>query len=941
MEEAKNKSTENDKSNQIPEIINKPEYKWFFDSFEKKKRNEIFEIIYDYLFKKEETREIEDYPKSLKDYIKTKDSKYYNKTNKEIYSSFKEKEVELNKRLEKFKIRLTIKDKYYLYIEDIEKNNLAKITCLRNVRFGNEYEWICSPHYLLYFQYGILNYKKPSRVLIIDIKNEGKEEEEKVDTVDTVTKANQILENENFIYIKDTGIQNIDYKKILEDGKKEFNFERENILEYLDYCNNDPKQIIDSNIIFDNNYEKVIDFSFEPKFDNLIYSFHNGYYFFEVNLIACLNSYIRGQYKFLYLNFNKINKIYNNKYKFKQYLTFWLAKLFPNQEEIDNKPKFYEFIQNLIDLIIKNKNNYLDKLLSKINEAIIIEDKIVYDNSYIFRKKILIILNNIDSYNFQLITKKIFRNINILFIFDIQANFDIFQSFYYEQTKLKKFFLENEDEIIYKDPPKDNIEKNYFSLFQSKHEYENSRKELIIKILNSFGNDNEILLNLVFICNISEFINRFNNKINSIIELKINLGMESDINILKPFCPLINLHVSSNENTNFNIDDIKFKESFIYDQLNTQYLSSMVHYLNYNSTELYLDDIKGPLLEKDIILSILTGKIKQDKYKIDYKFTEIKVQSLYCFNQNKLKNYEDNKDRNVIITQESKTSEFYDFAFKINNYMKFGQISSLKDEKDLEKLSRDAIILDFINFNRNKDKLNLGDVNSYSFALITFINTFNNYKDLDQEKKEKHTFFLMKEHCKKNHLEFYIYNYYENKIYIYNENSGQIEKFDNFFNVVNEIKFFDKNLQLYKFIESSNRKISFKLVQKDLLDPLKQYYYTIEKKLIRFIYLAKYEFNPSMLNMFSGINNIGFAFWNYSEKKQREYLQINLNNNIKYFKDNIMLKNKPAIFENTKNSDFHALLFLLQEEKIEKEVKIKEKDENIFLSKKRKIANKK
>ena len=295
----------------------------------------------------------------------------------------------------------------------------------------------------------------------------------------------------------------------------------------------------------------------------------------------------------------------------------------------------------------------------------------------------------------------------------------------------------------------------------------------------------------------------------------------------------------------------------------------------------------------------------------------------------------------MIITQESKTSEFYDFAFKINNYMKFGQISSLKDEKDLEKLSRDAIILDFINFNRNKDKLNLGDVNSYSFALITSINTFNNYKDLDQEKKEKHTFFLMKEHCKKNHLEFYIYNYYENKIYIYNENSGQIEKFDNFFNVVNEIKFFDKNLQLYKFIESSNRKISFKLVQKDLLDPLKQYYYTIEKKLIRFIYLAKYEFNPSMLNMFSGINNIGFAFWNYSEKKQREYLQINLNNNIKYFKDNIMLENKPAIFENTKNSDFHALLFLLQEEKIEKEVKIKEKDENIFLSKKRKIANKK
>jgi len=45
------------------------------------------------------------------------------------------------------------------------------------------------------------------------------------------------------------------------------------------------------------------------------------------------------------------------------------------------------------------------------------------------------------------------------------------------------------------------------------------------------------------------------------------------------------------------------------------------------------------------------------------------------------------------------------------------------------------------------------------------------------------------------------------------------------------------------------------------------------KKKIRFINLAKYEFNNSMLDMFTEISNIGLAFWNYSDDKQIEYLQ--------------------------------------------------------------------
>ena len=927
---------------------NNLDYKLFFNHHDQKDRKEIFDIIYNSLFKENEKIDIEDSPERIEDDSITKDDKYINKTNEEIITLFNKKEKEINKDLEKYEIKLGTFRYYYLYLENFQKNYCIPITCLRNVKFEDEYEWICNPSYLLYFQYIILNYEKPSSIQSIDEKGENKE---KVITIDSISKANILLNDENFIYIKDTGVQNIDYNKIFEDGSKEFDLSKENIMEYLDYNENDPKQIIDADKIYNNNYINIIEYAFDSHFSNLIYSFQNGYYFFEYNLIKCLKFFQKRKKKFLYLNIKKIKKILNIKYSFKKYLIFWLSKLFvedkqkqisnsevnKNDEIMNEKKKFIYFIKKLIDSIVKNKSKYLEIILDVINNKLSKTDNINGQNrNDIICNKLLVILNNIDYSDIEWIEKKKYVNLNILFIFNIQYNFDIFQSYYYEESILKKYFLENNDEIIYKDPTKENINNYFYNIFESKDKYEMSKKDLITTIIQEFKDNNDKLLNIAFILNIYQIIKKITDEKKSVARLKTNLGIASDIIILKPFLPLINFIVSVNEdNIIFNIDNIKFKEMYFYEFLKEIYKSTMIKYLNTNSNQFYLDDIKGPLLEKDIILNILTGQIDNSKYGKYSYFKEIKVQSIYCLNYDEKKNYEDNQNNNIVITQENKTAEFYDVAFKINknneNYMKFCQISILKDDNDLKKLNKKSIILDIINFDLKKGNLNIGNIDGYSFVIITSMNVFNEYKKLDEEKRQNHTFFKMKEHCEKNNFEFYIYDYFENNMYIYDINKNNIEISDDFFEEIKKLDLFDKNLGLYNFIGASEKKLSLKYTRNDLFYPIENYYQAEIENKIHIINLAKFKFERSMLEMSTNIKDIGLAFWNYNNK-HFDNLMINLNEKKEYFKGNKIIENKSEIFENPNNKKLHALLFSLE---TEENNKIDEK-KKIFLQRKRK-----
>jgi len=89
-----------------------------------------------------------------------------------------------------------------------------------------------------------------------------------------------------------------------------------------------------------------------------------------------------------------------------------------------------------------------------------------------------------------------------------------------------------------------------------------------------------------------------------------------------------------------------------------------------------------------------------------------------------------------------------------------------------------------------------------------------------------------------------------------------------------------------------------------------------------------------MLEMSTGIKNIGLAFWNYKnipKDKKFDNLLIKLNGNIEYFQENKIIENKPSIFSKSNPKGIHSLLFLLSEE----ENKIDDKKKN-FLQRKRK-----
>lgn len=161
----------------------------------------------------------------------------------------------------------------------------------------------------------------------------------------------------------------------------------------------------------------------------------------------------------------------------------------------------------------------------------------------------------------------------------------------------------------------------------------------------------------------------------------------------------IKLDITEDINNCLTILNIEFKSKEIKNKFIQNYKNILIQYLNNANNKIndkilenLFSDVNGSFFEKQIILDILLNKIKNQNNK-NLKFIELKVHSIYCINSN-IKNIKKFKDKNIILTQESKTGEIYDFGIIIGNTVKLYQASINKPEKNLIRLNRNLIEID-------------------------------------------------------------------------------------------------------------------------------------------------------------------------------------------------------------------------------------------------------
>ena len=178
--------------------------------------------------------------------------------------------------------------------------------------------------------------------------------------------------------------------------------------------------------------------------------------------------------------------------------------------------------------------------------------------------------------------------------------------------------------------------------------------------------------------NINFFLNNLDKNINlfkDIIQLLyykdyIDKCDEKNYKFLKKFIKYIKLDIEKDNNDCLMIKNIEFKSNKIEKEFREYYKSMLMKYLNTknnsnenidkNLDDLFLD-VNWIFFEKQIILDILLDKIKnENKHKL--KFEGLKVQFIYCMwlddDNVDISKY---KNKNILITQISKTGEIYDF----------------------------------------------------------------------------------------------------------------------------------------------------------------------------------------------------------------------------------------------------------------------------------------
>ena len=446
-------------------------------------------------------------------------------------------------------------------------------------------------------------------------------------------------------------------------------------------------------------------------------------------LIKNLMKYAKRKGRYFYCNVNFLFKEPLNK-KLKQYLFFYLSKLFL----LDEYKEYVEFIENYILNIINNskerKNDLITKILDLINEN--------FDDCYL-------IFDNIkDEIEFNIIFNY-FKNKTIkgyIYIY-IQLNSNTLNLINSNINKLHLVKSSTKPQKIL-----DNLD-NYISSLKkiSKNtiikEYSNKIKKLFTKL--DYENYS-LLLKMKYLITSHDFL---------------NLDKLKDLSQFLQF-----IIVSKKRKNNY---QIYFRNNILKKKFNDNYEGYVSKLSNNDNLKYIFKKIskseEGINFEEQIIFDIITN---------DLNVSKILLQKIFSINS--FPNFKYDMNKNILFIQTDKNSPYYDFCFLIQKegliILKVYQIGINKGKDDLEKLNTNFLLFDLYYFCQKLEIEKQIKINKIELGLITTYNAYEENKNKNHKTKLNYpNFDNMKTFCENNSFEFLIFNTNTSTFYKFNGNN--------------------------------------------------------------------------------------------------------------------------------------------------------------------------
>ena len=702
----------------------------------------------------------------------------------------------------------------YLYFDEI------KIINIFDEKSVPHEEYIFSANYLKYIIYNIYEMKNPKFSNDEDSLNSES-------SAISVTNDN-ISRFASFKSIYESKHLNINYEDIkklkiiknfkVEEKKRDKYFFK---LIGLDEFENKENIVTDNKIKLGSIDELIYGYK---KLETETLIFHNENDYLPSDVISNFDYlYEIDNYRYAYIDFNILKNV-NYKERL-EYFFYCLLTLFSQ-----DYTSFINFFENKIkNLITKNPECLYDIIPLIINyiknNFLIKENGNNEKGSIEFKEDVYyIIFNDVDNQDYYKIIK------NIIDECELKNNFKFLVIFpLNNHLAYNKFFdfISNNHQI-------------FFANYKNFDEDEKYVKEKLVSSVYGEEKKEKFLYDMLRIYNFEKIYNNNN----------------YPILFLKDYIEYLNIKF---DNTKQKISRIAFKNKSIQKYFDEKY-QELLRYIKIKQEHKYKNIKKQQDhfdLEKLIISAIISDK---------NNFKELKVNSIFGFQEIKKQANVNYKYINYIIQQECITAEVFDFGLKITigdkTYLKLYQITSSKSEEDLEKLCLERIKVYISYIVKKLKKEELGEIDGVSFGIITFTEIHGGTD-----------YIRLKNFCKTHNYEFILFDLDENSFkirenHIYKDYDTQLFNFNDAYNL--NISNFEKIIEIKENIPIemlSTRHVKGRDEKKeDELAQLKYNQYTGNKEII-IKRVSKLEYYGT----FDDIKNLDESYFIYYYSKHKEY----------------------------------------------------------------------